>query len=304
MGNVLLKLSNIILPYFVVEGKGIKRPIRSMPGVYHLSIDNLIKDISEARGIKYILLFGLPKTKDEEGSQAYEVNGIVQKAVREVKKHFRNLTIITDVCLCGYTTHGHCRILKKDVNILDVDTDKTLNTLARIAVSHARSGADFVAPSAMMPHQVKAIRKALDKNGFARIKIFAYSAKYASNFYAPFREAFNSAPRFGDRSGYQLNFNDPDEALKCIGHDINEGADIVMIKPALAYLDIIYKAKQRFNIPIAAYNVSGEYSMIKNLSAGDKDLEKGLVLEVLMSIKRAGADLIISYFGKEAIKWL
>ncbi len=291
---------NIILPYFVVEGKKVKNPIKAMPGVYHLSIDNLLKDIPEAVGIKSILLFGIPKTKDKTGSQAYRNDGVIQKAIRAVKKTFKDLIVITDVCLCGYTTHGHCGIVKGK----RIDNDVSLKILAKIALSHAEAGADFVAPSAMMDGQVRAIRQSLDKKGFKDVGILAYSAKYASNFYGPFREALDSRPQFGDRKSYQMDFRNADEALREIKQDVDEGADIVMVKPALAYLDIIYRAKQEFNIPIAAYNVSGEYSAIKKLSEGDKTKEKGLALEVLTSIKRAGADLIISYFGKEIGKWL
>lgn len=297
-----LRPKDIILPYFVIEGRGVKKPIRSMPGVYHLSIDNLLKDVTEAQrvGIKSILLFGIPEKKDEIGSQAYKKNGVVQKAIRAIKKEFKDLIVITDVCLCGYTLHGHCGI----VNGKKIDNDATLKVLAKIALSHARAGADFVAPSAMMDGQVSAIRKSLDKNGFRDIGIFAYSAKYASNFYGPFREALDSAAQFGDRKNYQMDFRNSDEALRKIKQDIDEGADIVMVKPALAYLDIIYRAKENFHIPIAAYNVSGEYSMIKEASGGDKIKERDLALEVLTSIKRAGADLIISYFGKDVGKWL
>ena len=291
---------NIILPYFVVEGKGTREPIKSMPGVYHLSIDNLLKDIPEAVGIQSILLFGIPESKDRLGSQAYKKDGVVQKAIRAVKKKFKNLIVILDVCLCGYTSHGHCGIVKDG----KIDNDASLEALAKIALSYAEAGADFVAPSAMMDGQVKAIRDTLDENGFKDVGILAYSTKYASNFYGPFREALDSAPQFGDRRTYQMDFRNSDEALREIKQDIDEGADIVMVKPALAYLDIIYRAKQKFNVPIAAYNVSGEYSMIKKLSGGDRIKERDLALEVLTSIKRAGADLIISYFGKEIGKWL
>ena len=295
-----LRPKDIILPYFVIEGRGVKKPIRSMPGVYHLSIDNLLKDMHEACGIQSVLLFGIPEKKDEIGSQAYRKNGVVQKAIRRIKKEFKDLIVITDVCLCGYTLHGHCGI----VNGKKIDNDATLKVLTKIALSHARAGADFVAPSAMMDGQVSAIRKSLDKNGFKDIGILAYSAKYASNFYGPFREALDSAAQFGDRKNYQMDFRNSDEALREIKQDIDEGADIVMVKPALAYLDIIYRAKENFHIPIAAYNVSGEYSMVKEASGGDKIKERDLALEVLTSIKRAGADLIISYFGKEVGKWL
>lgn len=314
---------NIILPYFVVEGSKVKKPIKSMPGVYHLSIDNLIKDIDYSKkiGIKSILLFGMSKKKDKIGSQAYNSNGVVQAAVKVIKKKFTDLVVITDVCLCGYTSHGHCGIIRRQktenrrqrksltsgfchLTSDSIDNDETLKVLAKVALSQAQAGVDFVAPSAMMDGQVRAIREILDKNGFKNTGILAYSAKYASGFYGPFREALDSAPQFGDRRTYQMDYRNADEALREIKQDIDEGADIVMVKPALAYLDIIYRAKQKFNIPIAAYNVSGEYNMIKKFADGDKIQETDLAIEVLTSIKRAGADLIISYFGKEISKCL
>jgi porphobilinogen synthase len=293
---------DIILPYFVVEGKDVKRPIKSMPGVYHLSIDNLLKDIAQAKrqGTCSILLFGIPKSKDRQGSQAHKKNGIVQKAIKAIKNKFKDLIVITDVCLCGYTTHGHCGVVKGK----KIDNDASLKLLAKIALSHARAGSDLVAPSAMMDGQVKALRTALDKNNFKDTGILAYSAKYTSSFYGPFREALDSRPQFGDRKSYQMDYRNLNQALREIKQDINEGADIVMIKPALAYLDIILRAKEKFNIPIAAYNVSGEYSMIRRANGSDKIKQRDLALEVLTAIKRAGADLIISYFGKEAGKWL
>ncbi len=291
---------DIILPYFAVEGKNVKKEIISMPGVYHFSVDNLLKDIRSAKGIKSILLFGIPKTKDEIGSHAYRDDGIVQKAIKAIKRESKELIVITDVCLCGYTAHGHCGIIK-DKKIVN---DETIKALVRIALSHVQAGADLVAPSSMMDGQVRAIREVFDKNGFDDTGILAYSAKYASNFYGPFREALDSHPQFGDRKSYQMDYRNSDEALREIKQDIDEGADIVMVKPALAYLDIIYRAKQKFKVPIAAYNVSGEYSMIKKQAGADKTIEKELVFEILTSIKRAGADLIISYFGKELIRWL
>ena len=303
-----LTINNFILPYFVIEGRNKKEKIKSMPGIYHFSIDNLLKDIDEAikLGIHAILLFGIVKKKDKFGSSAYNENGIVQKAARAIKKEFPGLITITDVCLCGYTSHGHCGLLcltQRSVNF-KVDNDRTLKVLAKIALSHAEAGADFVAPSAMVDGQVETIRQDLDKQGFQDVGILSYSAKYASNFYGPFREAVESAPKFGDRKAYQMDYRNADEALREIKQDITEGADIVMVKPALAYLDIIYRAKQKFNVPLAAYNVSGEYAMIKKLANGNKEKERGLALEVLSSIKRAGADLIISYFGKKIGKWL
>ena len=291
---------NFILPYFVVEGKGKREEMKSMPEVYHLSIDSLLTDIPKAVGIKSVLLFGLPEAKDEVGSQAYGKNGIVQKAIGAIKKEFKDLIVITDVCLCGYTSHGHCGIIKGN----KIDNDSTLEVLTKIALSHADAGADVVAPSAMMDGQVKVIREALDKKGFKDVGILGYSVKYASNFYWPFRDALHSVPQFGDRKSYQIDYRNSNEALREIKQDIDEGADIVMVKPALVYLDIIYRAKEKFSVPIAAYNVSGEYAMIKKLAGGDKIKEMNLALEVLTSIKRAGADLIISYFGREIGKWL
>lgn len=297
----------LIMPYFVVEGLGRKEPVKSMPGIFRFSVDNLIKDIKEARalGIKSVLIFGIPRRKDESASEGYSDTGVVQDAVRQIKNSVKGIAVITDACLCAYTTHGHCRIMAKPHprgGVLVWDEKKTREALAKIAVSHAKAGADFVAPSAMMPGQVKAIRAALDKNGFKKTRILAYSAKFASSFYGPFRDALNSSPKFGDRTSYQLDFTDDKEALRRIAQDIKEGADIVMIKPALAYLDIIRQAKDRFNVPIAAYNVSGEYAMVKFLK-GSGTFRKNIVLEILAAIKRAGADLIISYHAKEAAKW-
>jgi len=264
ISETLLRPKDLILPYFVVEGRGINRPIRSLPGVSHLSVDRLLRDIADARkkGIKSILLFGIPGSKDNLGSEVYKKNGIVQKATKVIKKEFKDIIVITDVCLCGYASHGHCGIIKKNTRY-EIDNDVTLKLLSKIALSHAEAGADLVAPSAMMDGQVRSIRESLDKNGFKNTGILAYSAKYASNFYGPFREAFDSRPQFGDRKSYQMDFRNSDQALREIEEDIKEGADIVMVKPALSYLDVIYRAKQRFNVPIASYNVSGEYSILK-----------------------------------------
>lgn len=295
-------VKDLILPYFVIAGKNRKEEIKSMPEAYHLSIDNLLGDIEHIKkiGIKAILLFGVTQKKDIYGSQAYSKQGIVQKAARAIKEQIQDITVMTDVCLCGYTSHGHCGI----VNGKKIDNDATIKVLAKIALSHAKAGADFVAPSAMMDGQVKAIRETLDENRFKGVRILAYSAKYASNFYGPFRDALNSAPQFGDRKSYQMDFRNSDEALREIAEDIKEGADIVMVKPALSYLDIIYRVKQKFNIPIAAYSVSGEYSLIQyGIEHGLAD-KKELVLEILNSIKRAGADLIITYWAKDVAKWL
>lgn len=311
---------DLIMPYFVSEGRNVREPIEPMPGIFRLSIDNLLKDISEIRnlGIKAILLFGVCHKKNESGSESYSKKAVVQRALSAIKKNIKDIVVITDVCLCGYTSQGHCGILEK-VKVKSkkakaqnyvINNDATLKILAKIALSHAQAGADFVAPSAMMDGQVEAIRKALDKNSFKDVGILGYSAKYASNFYGPFRESLGSSPQFGDRKSYQMDFRNSDEALREIKQDIKEGADIVMVKPALAYLDVIYRAKQDFNIPVAAYNVSGEYAMVKAYCQRTENrkqrtaIEKNLVLEVLTSIKRAGADLIITYHAKEAARWL
>ncbi|MGB9612876.1 MAG: porphobilinogen synthase [Candidatus Margulisiibacteriota bacterium] len=290
-----LSVKKLVMPYFVIEGKGQKKPVSSMPGVYQLSVDNLIKDAKEVvrLGIPAVLLFGILRRKDKKGSQSYHKDGIVQKAVRVLKKEVPELVVITDVCLCSYTIFGHCEV---------GSNDETLKILARVAVSHAEAGADVVAPSAMMDGQVKAIREALDQHGFSDTAIMSYSAKYASNFYGPFREAARSAPQFGDRKSYQMDYRNSDEALREVEADIEEGADIVMIKPALAYLDVIRRVKDRFHVPIAAYNVSGEYSLVK--AAGKKGWidESKAILEILTAIKRAGADIIITYHAKEIAK--
>ena len=311
---------NLVMPYFVREGKKIRQPIEAMPGVFRFSPDELLKEVEQLRlaGVHSLILFGLPGEKDNAGSNAYSENGVIQKAVRALKKNFGDeLAIISDVCLCGYTKHGHCGIFNSCQPI--IDNDATLKVLAKIALSHARAGADIVAPSSMMDGQVQAIREGLDKNGFSETAIMGYSAKFASNFYGPFREAAGSGMKFGGRKSYQMDFRNSDEALREIEADIQEGADIVMVKPALAYLDIIARAKERFNIPLAAFNVSGEYSMIKaylgsirapehpstTLGASQaQEAEKGLVLEILTSIKRAGADIIITYWAKDAAGWL
>jgi len=299
-----LNINSLIMPYFVIAGRNKKEPIESLPGIYRLSVDNLIGDVKETKnlGIKAILLFGISRKKDAYASQAYNKDGVVQKAINAIRKNIKDVVIITDVCLCGYTTHGHCGIVKGSRKL--IDNDETIKTLSKIALSHAQAGADFVAPSAMMDGQVKAIRETLDKNKFKEIGILAYSAKYASNFYGPFREALNSHPKFGDRKSYQLDFRNLDDALREIKQDIEEGADIVMVKPALAYLDIIQKVKQNFNLPVAAYNVSGEYSLVKFGSKKELFNEKDTILEILTAIKRAGADLIITYHAKEVAPWL
>ena len=297
-----LTVDDLIYPLFVKAGKNERMAIPSMPGIYQYSPDTLIPELDEVQslGIPAILLFGLPKRKDERGSEAYASEGIVQETVRSIRKSFPELVIITDICLCAYTSHGHCGILKEGT----VANDETLEILQKIAVSHAVAGADMVAPSDMMDGRVAAIRKALDDTGFINTSIMSYAAKFASHFYGPFREAADCAPQSGDRRSYQMDPANTDEALREIALDIEEGADIVMVKPALAYLDIISRAKQQFGHPLAAFNVSGEYSLLK---AGAKQgivEEKGIMMETLQSIKRAGSDLIITYFAKEATKEL
>jgi porphobilinogen synthase len=295
-------VGDLIYPLFVVEGNKIKQEISSMPGLYRLSNDLLPKEAEEiARlGIPAIILFGIPHKKDEVGSSAYHPKGVVQQAIRTIKKTAPDLLVVTDVCLCEYTSHGHCGVVVDGY----VDNDKTLELLAKTALSHAEAGADVIAPSDMMDGRVKAIRQTLDGNGFQHIPILAYAAKYASHFYGPFREAAESAPKFGDRRSYQMDPSNWREALREIEQDIVEGADIVMVKPALPCLDVIRKARDTFNHPLAAYSVSGEYAMVKAAAQQGWLDEKGIVLEVLTAIKRAGADIIITYYAKEAARWL
>lgn len=300
--ETILNSNDFIYPIFVVEGENIKEEIPSLVGNYHWSLDRLPEVIDEviAAGVKGIILFGLPDEKDEIASSAFCEEGIVQRAIRKVKEISKELFVITDVCMCQYTSHGHCGVIKNE----RVDNDETLKYLAKIALSHAQAGADMIAPSDMMDGRVKAIRDILDENGFKHISIMSYSAKYSSAMYGPFRAAANSAPQFGDRSSYQMDPANGKEAMREIAADIEEGADIVMVKPAILYLDIIKEASMTFNMPIAAYNVSGEYAMIKN--AGENGLidEKRAALEMLISIKRAGAKLIITYYALEASKWI
>jgi len=293
-----LSPDDFVYPLFVTHGKGVKKEISSMPGNYQQSIDNIVKDCEEVKdlGIPAVLLFGIPEHKDEVGSEAYADEGIVQHAIKAIKHRLPDLIVITDVCLCEYTSHGHCGLIKNGV----VQNDATLELLAREALSHARAGADMVAPSDMMDGRVGAIRGTLDSEGFYDIPIMSYAAKYASSFYGPFREAAESTPQFGDRRSYQMDAPNSREALREVALDIDEGADIVMVKPALAYLDIIYQVKQQFNLPVAAYNVSGEFSMIKAAAKlGWIDGERAM-MESLIAIKRAGADIILTYFAKEA----
>lgn len=288
----------LIYPLFVCHGRGVRREIGTMPGNFHFSVDTLVEECREVQGlgIPAVILFGLPEQKDERGSEACSDSGIVQQAVSALKKELSGLLVITDVCLCEYTVHGHCGVIVDG----NVDNDATLKLLAKTALSHARAGADIVAPSDMMDGRVARIRQVLDEDGFSNLPIMAYSAKYASAFYGPFREAADSTPQFGDRRGYQMDPANADEALREVALDIEEGADIVMVKPALAYLDIIYRVKSSFGVPVAAYNVSGEFACIK--AAGMKGWidEKRVMMESLLAIKRAGADLILTYFAKEA----
>ncbi len=300
--ETFLRVDDLICPLFVRPGKGVKNPISSMPGQFQFSVDNLIKEakVIHGLGIPAVLLFGIPKTKDKIGSEAYARDGIVQKAIRSLKDAIPQLIVITDVCLCEYTSHGHCGVVKGN----DVDNDATLDLLARMALSHAEAGADMVAPSDMMDGRVGAIRKILDEQGFTHIPIMSYAAKYASSFYGPFREAAESAPQFGDRKSYQMDPANAREAMREIRLDIEEGADIVMVKPALPYLDIISRVRMECDLPIAAYSVSGEFAMVKAASQLGWIDEERVMMEILVSIKRAGADLIITYFAKEAARLL
>jgi len=298
-----LSPQDFVYPLFVTHGEGVRREIESMPGQYHLSLDQLPREAEELRslGIPAVLLFGLPAAKDDAGSEAYDPDGIVQQAVRTLKQSTPDLVVITDVCLCEYTDHGHCGIVTPNG---DVDNDATLPLLARTALSHAEAGADIVAPSDMMDGRVAAIRSALDDAGFGNTPIMAYAAKQASAFYGPFRVAAESAPQLGDRRGYQMDPANAREAMREIEADIEEGADIVMVKPALPNLDLIARARERFDLPLAAYNVSGEYAMVKAAAAAGYLDERLVTLEILTAIKRAGADIVITYHAKEASRWI
>jgi porphobilinogen synthase len=293
---------DLIQPYFVCPGRGVSKPVAAMPGVSQMSVDYAVRAAHEthAAGVPAIILFGIPEYKDAQGSQAWDENGPVQRAIREIKEHLPGLAVITDVCMCEYTDHGHCGVIAAN----DVDNDATLELLAREALSHVRAGADMVAPSDMMDGRVAAIRTALDNEHFTHIPILAYSAKFASAFYGPFREAAESAPQFGDRRSYQMDPPNADEAMREIALDLDEGADIVMVKPALPYLDLIYRAKHEFNVPVAAYNVSGEYAMIRAAGINGWLDEERATMEVLTAIKRAGADLILTYFATEVARRL
>ncbi|HOA75513.1 MAG TPA: porphobilinogen synthase [Phycisphaerae bacterium] len=301
-----LSVDQLIYPLFVRPGRNVRQPIKSMPGQFQLSVDTLVEECKSAAelGLPAVLLFGIPERKDAVGSEAYADNGIVQQAVRAIKEALPDLLVITDVCLCEYTDHGHCGVIVDRQGRKDVDNDATLDLLVREAVSHAKAGADIIAPSDMMDGRVAAIRAGLDENGFANTPIMAYSAKYASSYYGPFRDAAESPPQFGDRKTYQMDIGNGDEALREVAADIEEGADIVMVKPALNYLDLIWRIKQAFGMPTAAYHVSGEFSMIKAAAANGWIDEKGAALEATTAIVRAGADMVITYYAKDLASWL
>ena len=297
-----LSASDFIYPLFICHGREVKDPIGPMPGCYQLSLDYILNEVTEVKelGIPAVILFGIPMTKDPLGNEAYDDHGIVQEAIRVIKKAVPDLLVITDVCLCEYTDHGHCGIVRDG----RVDNDETLDLLSRTAISHVAAGADVVAPSAMMDGQVKSIRTSLDVHGYDHVPIISYAAKYESAFYGPFRVAAESTPQFGNRRGYQMDPANWRMAMREIESDIQEGADVVMIKPAVAYLDIIARARERFDLPIAAYNVSGEFSMVKAAAANEWLDGERATIEILTAIKRAGANIILTYHAKEVAKWL
>lgn len=297
-----LSKNDFIYPLFVVPGGNIRKPIKSMPGVFQLSIDELIKECKEvvSMGIPAVILFGIPEHKDEVGSEAYAVDGIVQKAIRAIKKEIKNLLIITDVCLCEYTSHGHCGVLNGEA-VLNYET---VDLLVKESLSHAEAGADIIAPSDMMDGRIAAIRKALDEKGFTKIPILSYAAKFSSGYYGPFRDAAEFAPAFGDRRSHQMDIANGDEAIREVETDIEEGADIVMVKPAGPYLDIIRRVKDKFGMPTCAYQVSGEYAMIKAAGQNGWIDEERVMIESLIAIKRAGADMFLTYFAKDAARWI
>jgi porphobilinogen synthase len=302
VSETTLSVNDLVYPMFSAFGRGIKKEISSMPGIYQQSIEHIVAESKEvyALGIPAVLLFGIPEAKDAVGSDAYSETGIIQETIRAIKREVPGLAVITDVCMCEYTDHGHCGIIKDG----DVDNDSTLELLAREALSHARAGADMVAPSDMMDGRVAAIREVLDENGFDKIPIMSYAVKYASGYYGPFREAAESTPQFGDRRGYQMDPANRLEALREAASDIEEGADIIMVKPGLPYLDILRDLRNEYNLPLAVYNVSGEYSMIKAAAAQGWIDEERVVLETMIGFKRAGADIIITYHAKDAARWL
>ncbi len=297
-----LSKNDFIYPLFVVPGDNVKKEVKSMPGVYQLSIDYLVEECKEVAslGIPAVILFGIPKHKDEKGSEAYDPDGIIQRAARAVKSEVKNLLVITDVCMCEYTSHGHCGLLKGE----EILNDETVELLAKEALTHAQAGADIIAPSDMMDGRVAAIRKILDENGFEKTPIMSYAAKYASGYYGPFRDAAESTPAFGDRRSHQMDIGNAYEALREVETDIEEGADIVMVKPAGPYLDIIRRVKDKFGMPTAAYQVSGEYAMIKAAGKNGWIDEERVMIESLTAIKRAGADMFLTYFAKDAARWI
>jgi porphobilinogen synthase len=301
-----LSAEQLVLPLFAVPGKKVRRAVKAMPGVFQLSVDEIVKEAEHAHelGVPAVLLFGIPEAKDTRASGAYARNGIVPRAVRELKRTLPDLIVITDVCLCEYTEHGHCGIIARGDKSGRVQNDPTLELLAQTAASHAAAGADIVAPSDMMDGRVRAIRARLDKDGFMDIPIMSYAAKFASAFYGPFREAAESTPQFGDRRSYQMDAANANEALREVALDIAEGADIVMVKPALAYLDIIYRVKSEFGYPTAAYSVSAEYSMMKAAAQNGWINEQAVVMESLLAMRRAGADILITYAAAEVAQWI
>lgn len=297
-----LSTSGLVYPMFVCPGRGVRAEVSSMPGIAQQSVDKLLEEAREAAelGIPAVILFGLPEHKDEKGTEAYIASGVVQRAIEGIRTARPELLVITDVCLCEYTSHGHCGVIEGK----QVANDPTLELLAEMALSHARAGAHIVAPSDMMDGRVAAIRKRLDANGFADTAIMSYAAKYCSGFYGPFREAAQSAPQFGDRASYQMDPANAREALKEVARDLEEGADIIMVKPALPYLDIVYRVREAFDVPVAAYNVSGEYAMVKSAAQNGWIDEKRVVLEILTSIQRAGASIVLTYHAKDLARWL
>jgi porphobilinogen synthase len=297
-----LSKNDFIYPLFVVPGEKVNKPVKSMPGISQLSIDNAVKECKEVEklGIPAVILFGIPSHKDEKGSEAYDLDGIIQRAVRAIKSEVKNLLVITDVCMCEYTSHGHCGLLNGE----EILNDETVELLAKEALTHVQAGADIVAPSDMMDGRVAAIRKILDDNGFYKTPIMSYAVKYSSGFYGPFRDAAESAPAFGDRRSHQMDIANGDEAIREAESDIEEGADIIMVKPAGPYLDIIRRVKEKFGMPTAAYQVSGEYAMIKAAGINGWIDEERVMIESLIAIKRAGADCFLTYFAKDAARWL
>jgi porphobilinogen synthase len=301
-----LSTNDLILPLFVRPGRDVKKEIPSMPGNYQLSVDRLVDEVGQAvdLGLKTFILFGIPDSKDAVGSCAADDDGIVQRALRAVRSTHPDILLITDECFCEYTDHGHCGVLSDHGGRQDVDNDATLPLLAKQCISHARAGADLVAPSGMLDGMVQAIRQGLDGAGFSWLPIMSYAAKYASGFYGPFRDAAESPPQFGDRGGYQMDPANSDEALREVALDLAEGSDIIMVKPAMAYLDIVRRVKDRFGVPVAAYNVSGEFAMVKAAAQKGWIDERRVTLEILTSIKRAGADIILTYFARDVARWL